>query len=560
MILPTAAGTMHQMPRAVATLSRNGVVVRPMAPMSARISTLTIAKSTLLSNDTDPDSSDTLSITSVGGITGTSADGATVTLSGNNIIYDPTHSATLQALGAGQTATDTFSYTISDGHGGTSTATVSLVVSGINDAPVFTGNDLAQTYHIGDGPVSIVGNVAAGDIDSANYNGGWLTATVIAGSHSGDTLSIVHDDFISLDGNAVMFDYDGALGSGAAVEIGTLTDGINSLRIDLNGNATDGAVAKLAQAIEFQNTLSNADPGARTVAFTLHDGGGTDNSGQDSDYFTADVTVAASSASNHAPVISTDQFTVTENHDADGSVTVSGLYVSDADTSDTFTLSATTGAAPVSTVDAVLGRAGGEPVGRQHDAAATASSTIPVRGSRVNRRPTRSSSPSPTALGASDTVNFIFNQGNDNGDVTLTGTSGKDVIFTTGNNDILTGGAGADQFVFKVSSNTNSDTITDFTPGQDHIDLRAFSSINRSTNHRHLALGSVRRSQTNSRGRRGHARRPRHRYPPGCHPRQPACRRLHRSPHDLAPRWPILAIRIDFLTPTSPSGLSDAAG
>ena len=106
----------------------------------------------------------------MGGITGTSADGATVTLSGNNIIYDPTHSATLQALGAGQTATHTFSYTISDGHGGTSTATVSLVVSGINDAPVFTGNDLAQTYHIGDGPVSIVGNVVAGDIDSANYN------------------------------------------------------------------------------------------------------------------------------------------------------------------------------------------------------------------------------------------------------------------------------------------------------------------------------------------------------------------------------------------------------
>ena len=85
-------------------------------------------------------------------------------------------------------------------------------------------------------------------------------------------------------------------------------------------------------------------------------------------------------------------------------------------------------------------------------------------------------------------MNFIFNQGNSTGDVTLVGTSGKDVIFTTGNNDTLTGGAGADQFVFKVSSNANSDTITDFTPGQDHIDLRAFSST---VNTNSIASGST---------------------------------------------------------------------
>jgi hypothetical protein len=57
----------------------------------------------------------------------------------------------------------------------------------------------------------------------------------------------------------------------------------------------------------------------------------------------------------------------------------------------------------------------------------------------------------------------------------LTGTAGKDVLFTTGQPDTLTGGLGADQFVFKL--NTGNDTITDFAPGQDHIDLRAFSGI-----------------------------------------------------------------------------------
>ena len=59
-----------------------------------------------------------------------------MTLSGTNISYDPTSAAALQALAAGEIVTDTFTYTISDGHGGTSTATASVQVFGVNDAPV----------------------------------------------------------------------------------------------------------------------------------------------------------------------------------------------------------------------------------------------------------------------------------------------------------------------------------------------------------------------------------------------------------------------------------------
>ena len=52
------------------------------------------------------------------------------------------------------------------------------------------------------------------------------------------------------------------------------------------------------------------------------------------------------------------------------------------------------------------------------------------------------------SFGHTDRVHFIFNQGGSGPDVTLTGTSGKDVIFATGSDDTLTGGASADQFVF----------------------------------------------------------------------------------------------------------------
>jgi len=93
---------------------------------------LTIAASTLLANDTDPDTGDHLSVVSVSGI---SASGAALSRSGTDIIYDPTIAAVLQALGAGQTFTDSFTYTIADSHGATASATVTLVVAGVNDAP-----------------------------------------------------------------------------------------------------------------------------------------------------------------------------------------------------------------------------------------------------------------------------------------------------------------------------------------------------------------------------------------------------------------------------------------
>ncbi len=53
------------------------------------------------------------------------------------------------------------------------------------------------------------------------------------------------------------------------------------------------------------------------------------------------------------------------------------------------------------------------------------------------------------------------------------------MIFATGHQDILTGGGGQDQFVFKPSSGTTDvqHTITDFVAGLDKIDVRQFSNI-----------------------------------------------------------------------------------
>ncbi len=85
-----------------------------------------ITESTILGNDSDPDG-DTLTITNVGN---TSTLGGTVTFVNGVVKYDPSTSQELQNLPVGQTRTDTITYTISDGKGGTDTATISFTVNG----------------------------------------------------------------------------------------------------------------------------------------------------------------------------------------------------------------------------------------------------------------------------------------------------------------------------------------------------------------------------------------------------------------------------------------------
>jgi VCBS repeat-containing protein len=262
------------------------------APACANVgedSTLSVSAATLLANDTDADKGDVLSIKSV---TATSAHGAAISLSDGNIVYDPTSAHDIQALAAGQTLTDTFTYTVSDNHGGTDTATVQLLVAGINDAPVFTGTAAGIPLAAPGDTVAVVKDVSVSDIDSANFNGGSLTVQITHGADDGDKLSIATTDLIFLHGMKVMFDADGdGDGRGDAVQIGTLTDYAHDLTVSLNAHATDAAVKALAEAIEFRSPGEDPSYDTRTVSFTLKDGGGTANGGHDSAHFDVSVDV-----------------------------------------------------------------------------------------------------------------------------------------------------------------------------------------------------------------------------------------------------------------------------
>ena len=115
------------------------------------------ATPSLLANDFDPDGSDVLIVT---GFDHPSAQGATVSVHPDGTFsYDPTGVAAFQALRPGETAVDSFGYTLSDGHGGTDAATVTITVLGVNDAPV-AFEDLSAT--VGNTELAAGGAAAAG--------------------------------------------------------------------------------------------------------------------------------------------------------------------------------------------------------------------------------------------------------------------------------------------------------------------------------------------------------------------------------------------------------------
>jgi VCBS repeat-containing protein len=169
---------------------------------------------------------------------------------------------------------------------------------------------------------------------------------------------------------------------------------------------------------------------------------------------TATLTVDVTGA-NDAPVFNVDQISVTQ--DSDEHVIVHGLSVTDADAAadETFTLAAST-AASGSNVSPSSGASSLADVN-------SALQTVTYNEGRGEPSTDRVTLTVTDGHGATDTINLIFNLAeNSEAHVSLSGTTGKDVFFGTGYQD---------QFVFAAGS--NHDTIVNFTPNQDYIDLSA---------------------------------------------------------------------------------------
>ena len=173
----------------------------------------------VLDNDTDAETPGDLSVTEVNGDAGNVGqpvagdNGGLFTINPDGTVsFDP--NGEFDGLGVGDSATTTITYTISDGQGGSDTATVTFVVEGANDDPVATDDPFGAGE---DDPAAVIGNVLDNDSD---VDGDPLTVTEVGGDagnlgqpvagDNGGLITIGPDGSVSFDPNG---DFE-ALGEG----------------------------------------------------------------------------------------------------------------------------------------------------------------------------------------------------------------------------------------------------------------------------------------------------------------------------------------------------------
>ncbi|MFC3615723.1 ExeM/NucH family extracellular endonuclease [Lutimaribacter marinistellae] len=120
-----------------------------------------IAAATLLANDADFDG-DSISILSVDAA---SAKGATVSFDGTDLVYIP--GTLFDSLPAGETTTDTVTYQVTDGKGGTDIATLTITIQGENDDPRLL---IEPAIAVDENTTAVASGALATDVDSSSLS------------------------------------------------------------------------------------------------------------------------------------------------------------------------------------------------------------------------------------------------------------------------------------------------------------------------------------------------------------------------------------------------------
>ena len=224
---------------------------------------------------------DVLAFTDTPSITGIWNTGSgTMTLSGSDTLAN--YEAALRAVTYQNTSdnpstpTRTVSFTVDDGDDPSNTLTRDINVARTNDAPTISnlaGDSLSYNSGAGALVIEQVGDVLVSDVDSADFDTGNLTVSLLAGGDVTEDVLSVRDEGLA----PGQIGFDGSNVRHGGVLIGTAVGGSGGtdLVISLNTNATPAALTALARNISYENTDTlTPTTGARTVRFTIDDGDG----------------------------------------------------------------------------------------------------------------------------------------------------------------------------------------------------------------------------------------------------------------------------------------------
>ncbi|MAB54827.1 MAG: hypothetical protein CMN93_02810, partial [Synechococcus sp. CPC35] len=224
----------------------------------------TSAASGILSNDTDSDG-DSITIENFRtgsesgsgdyGIIGSSREGTygSLTLNGDGTYSYVADLAAADALATGVTATDSYTYLVSDGKGG-DTGEISFTITGVNDAPHFVDAIAKKKYTEGQGATIIIdGSLTVTDVDNNTIE----SASITISSGYQPTEDI--------------------LGFSNTSEISGSWDAASG-QLSLSGTATKSAYATALASVTYSNSDDlNPVLGHRTVSWQLNDGSAASN-------------------------------------------------------------------------------------------------------------------------------------------------------------------------------------------------------------------------------------------------------------------------------------------
>jgi VCBS repeat-containing protein len=226
----------------------------------------------VLSNDTDKEG-DTLS---AGSLDTTGTEGIATINGDGTIKYDPNHR--FDALQGAQTGTDSFKYKANDGSADSNTATVTLTITAVNDAPVLANVESTKLNYLeGSAATAVTSALTVADADNANVHG--ATVTIGAGRDAADALHFANQNGIT----------------GSAYDSGT---GV----LTLTGSASKANYQTALRSITFDS--AGGATGDRTISFRVEDG---EAANKDSNVVQRVVTI------DKAPVASNDSKTIVED-------------------------------------------------------------------------------------------------------------------------------------------------------------------------------------------------------------------------------------------------------
>jgi len=181
---------------------------------------------------------------------------------------------------------DSFTYTVSDGHGGTATATVGLTVTPVNDAPTVAVPSARTAY---EDVVLAIGGISIGDVDNGSLSvilsvsDGTLTmapATGLTVGGNGTAVLTVSGTIASLNAALAGLSYRGALNFGGSDTLSiTVSDGSLSAAANVAihvQSAAEQAAALQAQvnALQVAGVLNQGQANSLNAKLRLKDSAG----------------------------------------------------------------------------------------------------------------------------------------------------------------------------------------------------------------------------------------------------------------------------------------------